>query len=794
MSSNTVEPSTTTTLSTTTFVNDGAEKEQHTRHSLLDAALAVPKTDDNSIALYLEKPYVISSGSISNSLPANATIGSFRIGDYLLTGLCPRLWYNKISGYKMFRGTACLKLVVNAQPFQAGRLLLHFLPLEKNMTAYSGTYTALHNFNLTTKTVQPCVELDIQNGVATLEMPYVSPTMWLSRDTPYDWGTAYLTVLSPIASVAATTINYTLYLYFKDFECAAPIFGPEMNAPMLKTQRAERKRTKVSGVVSGLLDTADTAVNLITDVVSLGTPSGLLGGAAEIAGLFGWSRPHDTKGTTVVKSNSYHQAFNYNGTNASDVLAMDALNEVAPMTSFAGSEVDEMSFNYLKTIPALIASVYWSESTPVDSLVYNKGLSMPEFTTIANTPSGSGVIATITGPPFAYLSRFFQYYRGSVVLTIKIVKTQYHSGRLQAEYIPSVNNLPGSANQAAWIYRDVIDVSESDTFSFTLPYMHAYPFLSTGWSRANNPTVSFGVFRLRVVTPLVAASTVNGGINLLVYASAGEDFSLTALRPVSTQSFQPEMNTDDARTEGPIGGAPVPIASTVPHMLSTGEVFTSLKQLCQLARPLYGPYNVAEMPDSPCAGYQMSPYTTGICRNVPDPITNTPALKTSLVGGDYLAELSSGFVFSRGGIRVICPQSDADATCTTYLTDRKLLTITNVVGFADPLPGVKTEFISLGTSADMCVPMSVRPMSGGAMDTIVPHYGQGPMRLNFISTVSPDNYVPTDAFTPPHMLNFAIPLTVVPKLVYPNPLRAGADDFALGYFVGFPPWTADFNN
>ncbi len=795
--SNETLAATTTVSGTTEFVNDANEKVQSVRHTSLDASMAVPRMDDNTIGLFMSKPVGIQNLTWTSALGRNSILYSAGIAEFLTGSAVPTIWKNKISGYNLMRGTAVLKIVANGQPFQAGRLLIHFLPQAASFAAYSSTYVNNHNLTICSKTQQPNVELDLADGTATLEIPYIAPTLWHSRTNPYDWGSFYITVLSPLASAASATVYLNVFLYFKDFELAGPIFGPEMNMELTKKQSRERKRTNKTGVVSTFFDAVAKPFDMLRTVPIIGSVSGAVADtASSVSGLFslfGWSRPFDTKSTQLVRSHNMYQAFNFNGVNASDVLAMDSLNQLAPMENFAGSSVDEMSFSYLKAIPAYFTSVSWSTSQASGTAIYSLDASLKPLVDAISVASGTTNVTALTAPPFVYLSRFFKYYRGSIIITVKIVKTQFHSGRLSVEFTPSTSNFPTSGGQdASYVYRDIIDVKESDTYSFTLPYMHPAPFLNTGWEGVSaNEETAFGHLTIRVLNPLVAASTVSSSIDVLLYAQAGDDFMLSVLNPISTFCFQPEMNTDLPRIAGPIGDAPSHSTSVVPLALCTGEAFLSIKQLLQCARPLSGPANMFQSGGA-VDGARIYPFSIGMFSNQGATV-NPRAIDVSYLSGDFISELAPGFVYSRGGVRYIAPE--------TYNAGSFLTWIENI-----PNDGTEQDFVTGAPSVPAVVsstittpgfhlmpPVSVRPCAGGGMDTIFPHLGQTPMRLNYVQTVLGSSKIPTSIDSPDFYLamyqngggyNFT----------FTNFFRSGADDYALGYFIGFPPFCSDFSS
>ncbi len=805
---------TTEVAATTTFVNDGSEKVQDVRPVTLDSSMAVAKTDDNSIALFMSKPVAIYSSAWSSSSVSNAILASFNISDYVFGSSVPNIWKNKLSGYNLVRGKCVFKVVLNSQPFQAGRLLVHFLPQFQQFNAHSSAYNNMHNWSLTTKTQQPCVEMDIQDGAATIKIPYIAPTLWLSRDVQFDWGTVFLTVLSPLASASSTTVNYVVYMYFEDFELAGPIFGPEMNALSAivtdnwNNAKKERSATKDSGVVTTFFDFLKKPADLLTSVPVIGGVAGevskVLGSIGNFTSYFGWSRPYDVKGTQIVKQHNFYRGFNFNGTTTADVLAMDSMNQLAPMTNFAGSDLDEMSFSYLKQIPALIADFSWSTSATANTNLY--ALEASPFnchSTISKSFPTSGTQPVNSYAPFAYLARYFRYYRGSIVVTLKFVKTQYHSGRLAVTFTPSTNNVPTTSEGRAYVYRDIIDLRESDTFSFTLPYMHPAPFLNTGFYRTETLTeTDFGTFRVDVLNPLIAASTVSSSIDALVYVNAADDFQLTALQPTKSYAFYPQMNTDIPRISGTVGDAPKQPDSIVPSALCVGELFTSVKQLYASARPINfgfpGVVSDGDQNSFPGASFGANGglYGFAICPYYPGTVeSNNVGLDTTVgpLSQDYISELSVGFAYSRGGVRISWPEAVTSNQSVAWLDIAPSGSSTPVISAftSSYLPATRHQGSNITSVLTSMFPMAVRNTIASICDIIVPAYGQTPFRLNYpISALFP--YVPTTMDSPDYVANVsfnqrqAVPGSALDH-AFGSPFRSGADDFATGYFIGFPP-------
>jgi len=115
--------STTTTNPSTTFV-DQAEIKYFSRGE-------VAKTDDldvfnQRIADFLEKPFLQSTFTWNSTDTTNSVLAT-------LSGIqalqANTLWVNKYQGYNLLRGNFHVRVIINANPFQQGRLLGHFFAL-----------------------------------------------------------------------------------------------------------------------------------------------------------------------------------------------------------------------------------------------------------------------------------------------------------------------------------------------------------------------------------------------------------------------------------------------------------------------------------------------------------------------------------------------------------------------------------------------------------------------------------------------------------------------------------------
>jgi len=279
---------------TTTFVDDGTVISAD--YSSKTISTSIPTTSE-SISDFLAKPLYISSTQWTTASVQNTLLTSFSIGPTLIGN---SYWINKIVGFNLFRGTAVIRVQINANPFQAGKLLCHFQPLS------DPGIMNMRNTNTATKTQQPNAILDCRDAVAELRIPYVAPTDWYDKTlTSYDWGTFYVSVLSPLVTGSAgeTAVDMTIYMYFEDFELAAPLVNQSSGKSTKKYKARVLKKGSIEAetivatsgpLTQGLLAVGEAAGALGTIPFLSGVmkPASWVAGAlSQVTSYLGWSKP-----------------------------------------------------------------------------------------------------------------------------------------------------------------------------------------------------------------------------------------------------------------------------------------------------------------------------------------------------------------------------------------------------------------------------------------------------------------------------------------------------------------------
>lgn len=509
-------------------------------------------------------------------------------------------------------------------------------------------------------------------------------------------------------------------------------------------------------------------------------------GAASIASWFGYSKPTNNTSTTLVTIHPQRYSATSDGTDNAYPLSLRSDNSVTLVTNKSLTTQDEMSFAFLKGVSAMINYYSWSTSQPSGTQLT---LQLPGSTTGAGSlrifPSnlyqsgsvtrGATTVTACTGPPIWYLSTQFRYYRGSIVITLKFAKTDYHSGRLQVTFTPKPSPVLPTLTTGMYAMQQIVDLRLTNEMEMTLPYM-----LPTHYSEMDS---SMGVLDIKVLTQLTAPDAVSVNIPVLLYVRAGEDFEFAApgLRPGITQyvPFSPQMDTS-TRTEissilskGTVGGgADIKPATSKFAEHSMGEMFTSIRQILLRYHTLYFKTAFTATTVDIWPWFVSCMYITTLGRQSPS------------IGGDPFSFYAPMYAFYRGSMKI---QALTQKTWVFATLNTK-----SVVAGATP---IQASGSILGTSAvvdyinnpttTITSGLAIMNTSNGNQFAVqVPYYCKTPVSLIHIdgtgvipvSGGSVETSAPTVAVTLSDFISTS-----------PIMSRAIGEDFQFLYFVGCPP-------
>lgn len=528
----------------------------------------------HSVISFLQRPKLIRSFIWRTSAERDSDVagkeGLLLKGQELIVpnSMLVPLVRNKLDGFTSLRATCVVKLQVNAQPFQAGRLLISAVPvptLLQDRAVWIKKAVGLQ---------QPInhVQLDISKQTeVSLRIPFVSP--FNSFDLvhgEFPWAEVVVSVYSPLASVGdQTELECLMWYHFEDIELGAPTSGQvipiqqsgkvaprEVPAPQLAQARAAEEPgiiSSIAGTVKGISSGISDAIPVLKPIGGIvNTVADVVGG---IAGIFGWSKPliGNSGQTVVVRPTEYFA--NSDGIDHSLNLSLCAMNVVDSYPGLGGTNLDETALDFIKKIPQFIGYFTFSNTNKYNDFLYQvyvtptyvlpnefkSSVAVPPDTEIPDVNPGQVITADLDlkqPTSLHYISTAFAYWTGSMVYTLRFVKTNFHSGRVEISFHPFVSTV--DKDRLEYVYRLVVDLRDNSEISFTVPYISPQPWkrvnsliydgkgdIPVEWSDVGRSIT--GVLYVRALTPLICAtSIISPTIECLVEARAGDDFRLQA--------------------------------------------------------------------------------------------------------------------------------------------------------------------------------------------------------------------------------------------------------------------------
>jgi hypothetical protein len=742
------------------------------------------QTNVDGIVDFLQKPFVVQSGTLGTADVATTFTTIIMPG----AALSNTIYRNKTEGFLGFRATTVYRLVINGNPFQQGRYMLTYVPFggsnigpnKMNYIYFSHTYTNTQRTQLTR------IELDVNcDTEGVMRIPFDSALNYYPFGSVSDaqaygsWGFAQLFPYSPLVAPSGTaTVNYTIYASFEDVElvgASVPQMGRENRA---SPSEVEAKNAG-QGPVSGVLSSISSASRALASIPLLSSYAMTTSWAADIlaktAKSFGYSKPSNLGPNTRITQGSAYYFGNVDGFDQGIALAASSENSVKTISGLGGSNLDEMAFEYMSTIPSFFSSTTWTTSTAVGNTLF----------TVPNSPANLvntdiiGVNTVVNYTPVAFVANHFSYWRGSLIYRFKIVKTAFHSGRLAFCFFPkeihtATPSNPSYAN-SSFIHRQIVDIRTCNEVTIEVPYVSSSSFLEAG-----NATGDFVVY---VVDSLVAVGAVSVSVTILVEVSGGADFEVCV--PNSSLStpvlgVTPQSGNDCEIINTTVGSTDSPSLSLVPSEICVGEKIQSWKAFAKIYRPVCPTAVTAINLIENFWPFAISAaYWTGSAW--------TYASETT----DFISEISSCFLYSRGGMRIKKFTTTSGMFITYSSTIQGITPPTAMItrlnqdgqGVTNPVTQLMSgKFIATDTSKEKWI------------EFLVPQYMPRHSRVLYDSVINPTatfayNTGATSLASTTFVSTFCSRnLLGTPNQTFStNIFRAAADDFQLGGFISIPP-------
>jgi len=638
----------------------------------------------------------------------------------------------------------------------------------------------------------PGVEIDVSTATeCEFHAPYASPQLYYNLTTGEGyWGKLYIMVYSPLVDpTGGGKVDCNLWFSFEDVQLGFPTGAPAVSSSLSPVAQVGKEEENLElkrsfSTASAKFASALRSVPSVPILDSIIQPAAWASDTlSEILKLFGLSKPESTNIPNYVKSNPLQFMPNSDGVNLSHNLSLLAGNSIELMPDMTSCGIDEMSLLHLASTPSYIGHFTWSTTQGNGTSLFTYNVMPQDSITVNN-----GVVPSM----LYFVASAFAFWRGSIDLTFKFVKTKFHSGRVRLYF--QAGDPSFQTSNRNYNYSQVIDLRSDDVIKFRIPYVSTKPWMLT--DSAYNAVGSYpfctGVVKMEVLNELMATSTVSGSIDVLVEVSAGPDFELAgprspSLTPVimTTPTAQSLLNRITTRAQ--IGqeesredeqadivnkdqlGVKRNGVDWINSLAMHGEKALSVRQLIKrssLVGSLSSPTSV---------DYLVAPFQFGINYTR---TTSTPP------GGykfqNYLSHFLNLYTFWRGGVNIkIIPQDQ--------LTNKTKVTASfNLSTDSPPTYPAVADVISVTPTAVQATNGSGGPEQiiindlEGCIDVTCPYYSQFHMAPITDYTFRDVNV--QLGLYPPYLVRLRNMKSAETYDVY----RCATDAFQMGYVLGPP--------
>jgi hypothetical protein len=544
---------------------DEATDEIENVSTLLDVSYG--ESSDNAAALadYLSRPVKIDEFTWNES--DSFTTSPRTIRPWLL-------YFNnvyikkKVENFARIQCKLKLTFRFNASPFYYGMMRACYDPMA------TGKFSPVSGFDLIPLSQTHGIDIAPQsNSSAVLELPFLWPNSWLDVTNVQEFtnmGLLMFLMYSNLKSangVSSAGITVTTYAEAVDVVLAAPTTYAALQSGIISGPA-----TAVTGLAKSF--TNSPSIGPYARAVSVGAAA-----VASIAKMFGYSNPPVTSNVQPVQNKTFHAFANVETSVPLDKLAVDPSNEVTIDTRVAGVDgEDELAITTLITKPSYLGVVSWTQADTPGTKLYS--------ISVTPTPGIEEIQTSQVGmyhTPASFVGRFFRFWRGTMRYRFRIIRTQYHKGRLILSWDPSGNVATSGVETA--VFTKIFDLaSEEEEIIFDVPYKATQPWLNNKFNLGSfiarssatfDDTEHNGVLSMGVQNALTGPAATST-LDILVYSQALEDMQYSA-----PQVLPPHVTSFSVQSEA-IDGSSLSYGEHIPE-ITVGERVASLRTLLHRA-------------------------------------------------------------------------------------------------------------------------------------------------------------------------------------------------------------------
>lgn len=486
-------------------------------------------TSNTYIANFLSRPVKVATFAWNESDGVGSKTNYALWGDWVQTPSVK----NKLNNYSFFRGDLKVKVQISASPFYYGMLLMSYRPLTSfKVDTY---YVDPNNDWLTSVSQRPHVKIDPENGdTYEFTQPFIYPFNALNLQSLADFqnmGNTRFDVITPLRSANGVTgqgITVTVYCWAENITLSGASTGYAAQSDEYGDGCVSKPASWVANIAGRLSDMP--IIGPFATATKIGASA-----VGAIASMFGFTNVPVISDTEPMHSEPFPKLASAEIGFPVQKLTLDPKNELSVDPRIFGlpDGTDEMSIAHIAQKEAYLTSATWSTADTTDTIKFSC-LVHPSLSK-SDTMTG-GVYAQLT--PLAFCTNPFSQWRGDIIITLRVIASKYHKGKLKISYDPSGNaasgyNILTNANTANVVQTLIMDIGETREIEITIPYQQASQFLNTGasftdWSTSATPTLTTnrtkdnGIFTVRVQN-ILTAPVASSNVDIQVWIRGGEN-------------------------------------------------------------------------------------------------------------------------------------------------------------------------------------------------------------------------------------------------------------------------------
>jgi hypothetical protein len=552
-----MDPNSVTEREEVVVFNEDATVERTEEDCRYDTRFLYGGTDGltNSNLDFLSRPVIVGQFPWTGAQIENAELS---LTLYPQALLADQMIKEKIAGFRYFRGNLVLRLQVNAQPFNAGRLIMGFIPFYNSMTVIPSNIKNLNGF-----TGLRTAELDVGSVTSCeLRVPYMSPLAYTDLVTGFgEMGAVSVRVYSKLTG--GVDVECTLWAHFENPQLEMPTGEPlhtftsslqvskrvyaqsgdtfngiiehikkaaTSGEKTFKGSKQEAKnKEKGKGDWENLFNAQQRVLDKFGDIPVIGEASKVVSWFANIgeglAGMFGYSRPTNPVFPSPMAIRYHRNYTNFNGDTLSKPLALDARNEIIRPDNMFGTSEDEMSLAKILSKPIFMTQFDISATQAPGTILWH----WPVNPNSCYTELISGLKFKRFNTFLSYLSNLFDMWRGGIVYRFKFVKSPFQTGRIRFVFVPGATTDTDLTTVAVEkCYSQVVDLRMTSEIDFTIPFVS-----NRLWNDLRGGTLDpikftnsepTGILFAEVLNTLKVAGQAADHINTLVETFGATDF------------------------------------------------------------------------------------------------------------------------------------------------------------------------------------------------------------------------------------------------------------------------------